>query len=45
MLLRQFNGPFFVFLLVSEDTAEDSPSVLIACFDEESDRSFHGEIV
>jgi hypothetical protein len=39
------NNRIFVALLVSDDTAEDSTSVLIACFDEECDRPFHGEIV
>jgi hypothetical protein len=42
--LGQIDSPLFVFLLVvSEDTAKDSTSVLIARFDEESDRSFYGE--
>ena len=45
MLLRQIDGPLFVFLLLSEDTAKYSTRVLIACFDEESDRSLYGEIV
>ena len=41
MLLGQIDGPLFMLLLVSENTAKESTGVLIARFNNQSDRSFH----